>query len=246
MKTLTEFFLQTRQTFSDVLFPEIITHINEAYDDGEKFLIGDYNLEIDLVGGKLSYLLAPGTIVVKDVYYKDSNGTYQLIPELLGKAYTGDFDTSPDTSYSESTASKYDYPQKYVRWQINDRKLEIVTNYIGISDPNTNKTFSAIDETLAKGIVVKYEGAVPKIDITKSEKLSKHIPAISERLHTALYFYIMSRRYEIRAANEFDLGQSKAYYARWWHAVTSTDGGKPKSDKAPVIRPNRNLNMLGY
>ena len=56
----------------------------------------------------------------------------------------------------------------------------------------------------------------------------------------------MSRHYERRAANEFDGGQAKAYYARWWHAVTSTDGGKLRTKKPPIVKANRNVNMLGY
>ncbi len=140
-------------------------------------------------------------------------------------------------------ASSYSEPAKYLNWQIEDDKLLLfTTSYINTSDI-IRDVYSPIDEDLDDGLLIYFEGSVPKIDI-RQKNVENVVPDISSRIHGALIDYVLSKLYLSKQnKNEADIISANQHYMAWRRRISSTNGGKPKHDGARVTIPDRRTSL---
>jgi len=112
-------------------------------------------------------------------------------------------------------ASKYTYPEKYLRWFLEDNKIALVTTDVVDASVVVDDIFNAIDESLVDGLLVYYEGSVPKLDIS-AKNIQTYEPDIPKRVQSALIHYILSNLYADKLdMNEADIVSANRHYTAW-------------------------------
>jgi len=136
-------------------------------------------------------------------------------------------------------ASKYTYPEKYLRWFLEDNKIALVTTDVVDASVVVDDIFNAIDESLVDGLLVYYEGSVPKLDIS-AKNIQTYEPDIPKRVQSALIHYILSNLYADKLdMNEADIVSANRHYTAWKKRIAITNGGKLQYDGPKIPIPDK-------
>lgn len=83
--TVQHIYSRVKKIFPDVSLAEVVSLINEAFDDADDVLVDDdKRKKMNVVSGQYEYALGNDVITVKRVYYLNKDGDYKPIPLLIG------------------------------------------------------------------------------------------------------------------------------------------------------------------